>query len=130
MMTHALEEFIAVSRGPGTRIGLSTRGHDHRRTADKATRLQTDLPVAEPGLHAPDTSRVAHLDATSHEKQTQSLNDVLRLVCHREYPATPLGLDLQAGFGEESHKVFRKERIESWIEEPAGRAEGLDELAD
>jgi hypothetical protein len=128
MMAHVLKKLIAVSCRPGTRIGFSTCGHDHGPAAQGPTRLQADRPVAGPSIDAPDPSRVEGIDAVPHKKHPESLDNVLRLVCHREHSAAPLRLELQPGFGEKSDKVIREEGVESRVEKSARKAEGLDEL--
>jgi len=108
MMAHVLKKFITVSCRPGTRIGFSTCGHDHGPAVQQPTRLQADRPVAGLRIDTSDPSRVEDVNAVSHEKQPESLDDVLRLVRHREHSATPLRLELQAGFGKKSGKVSEK----------------------
>jgi hypothetical protein len=129
-MAQVLKKPIAVSCRPGTRIGFSTCGHDHGLAAQRPAGLQADCPVAGSRIDASNTSRVENIDAVPHEKQPESLDDVLRLVRHREHSATPLRLELQAGFGEKGDKIIREKGLESWVEESARRAKSLNKLAD
>jgi hypothetical protein len=127
-MAHALKKLISVSRRPCTRIRFSTCGHDHGPAVQQSTRLQTDRPTPGPGIDTSDPSRVDDINTVSHEQQPESLDNILRLVRHREHSTTPLRLELQAGFGKKSDKVIGEKGLESRVEESAGRAESLDKL--
>src|SRR5664280_2837822 len=128
VMAHAVKKLVTISCRPRTRVRFSTRSHDHGPAAHQPTRLQTDRPALGPSIDTLDPSRVEGIDTISHEQQPESLDNVLRLVRHREHSTPPLCLQVQPGFGKKSDKVIGEKRLESGVEEPAGRAEGLDKF--